>query len=257
MRDLSGTVALVTGGAQGMGRAICHKLAEYGAAVAVTDADLDGAKATSVELSGGQAFHYDVTSWDGAQRVVRDVEAALGPIGVLVNNAGVSRRVEFLELPEAEWDRVVTVNLKGVYNTCRAVLPGMVERRSGRVVNIASILGKTGEEGFAHYAASKFGVIGLTQTIAAEMAPYGITVNSVCPGIVDTPMWADLYQDALAQSDQFSSEDDVRAFVVSRIPLGRTQPAEDIAEMVAFLASDLGRNMTGGSYHVDGGMVPR
>jgi NAD(P)-dependent dehydrogenase (short-subunit alcohol dehydrogenase family) len=137
------------------------------------------------------------------------------------------------------------------------VLPGMVERRSGRVVNIASILGKTGEEGFAHYAASKFGVIGLTQTIAAEMAPYGITANTVCPGIVDTPMWADLYKDALAQSDMFSSEDDVRAFVVGRIPLGRTQPAEDIAEMVAFLASDLGRNMTGGSYHVDGGMVPR
>src|SRR5439155_22435523 len=161
------------------------------------------------------------------------------------------------DLPEAEWDRVVTVNLKGVFTTCRAVLPGMVERRSGRVVNIASILGKTGEQGFAHYSASKFGVIGLTQTIAAEMAAHGITVNSVCPGIVDTPMWADLYKDALAQSDQFSSEDDVRAFVVGRIPLGRTQPAEDIAEMVAVLASDLGRNMTGGSYHVDGGMVPR
>jgi NAD(P)-dependent dehydrogenase (short-subunit alcohol dehydrogenase family) len=257
MRDFSGTVALVTGGAQGMGRAICQKLAEYGASVAVTDADLDGAKATADELSAGLAFHYDVTSWDGARQVVRDVEGELGPIGVLVNNAGVSRRVVFLDLPEAEWDRVVAVNLKGVFNTCRAVLPGMVERRSGRVVNIASILGKTGEEGFAHYAASKFGVIGLTQTVAAEMAPYGITANAVCPGIVDTPMWADLYKDALAQSDMFSSEDDVRAFVVSRIPLGRTQPAEDIAEMVAFLASDLGRNMTGGSYHVDGGMVPR
>jgi NAD(P)-dependent dehydrogenase (short-subunit alcohol dehydrogenase family) len=258
MPDLSGTVALVTGGAQGMGRAISNKLAEYGASVAVTDADLDGAKATSDEIGPtSRAFRYDVTSWDGAQQVVGDVESELGPIGVLVNNAGVSRRVEFLDLPEAEWDRVVSVNLKGVYTTCRAVLPGMVERRSGRVVNIASILGKTGEQGFAHYSASKFGVIGLTQTIAAEMAPHGITVNSVCPGIVDTPMWADLYKDALAQSDEFSSEDEIRAFVLGRIPLGRTQPAEDIAEMVAFLASDLGRNMTGGSYHVDGGMVPR
>jgi meso-butanediol dehydrogenase / (S,S)-butanediol dehydrogenase / diacetyl reductase len=261
MPDLSGAVALVTGGAQGMGQAICETLAKYGASVAVTDANLDGARDASDALvaQGGtsRAFQYDVTSFDGAERVVREVEGALGPIGVLVNNAGVSRRVEFLALPEEEWDRIVAVNLKGVFNTCRAVLPGMAARRSGRVVNIASILGKMGEAGFAHYSASKFGVIGLTQAIAAEMAPLGVTANTVCPGIVDTPMWAELYKDALAQSDLFSSEEDVRAFVLSRIPLGRTQPPEDIAEMVAFLASDLGRNMTGGSYHVDGGMVPR
>ncbi|HWD54523.1 MAG TPA: SDR family NAD(P)-dependent oxidoreductase [Acidimicrobiales bacterium] len=261
MVNLSQSVALVTGGARGIGRAICAKLVEYGAAVAVTDSDSDGAKQTAAELTaaGGasQDFRYDVTSWADAHRVVEEVERELGPIGILVNNAGVSRRAPFLEISESEWDRILSVNLKGTFNTCRAVLPGMVARGAGRVVNISSILGKTGEEGFSHYAASKFGIIGLTQSVAAEMASHDITVNAVCPGIVDTPMWEDLYQDAMAQSDAFSSEEDVRAYVRSRIPLGRTQEPDDIAEMVAFLVSDHARNMTGGSYHVDGGMLPR
>jgi NAD(P)-dependent dehydrogenase (short-subunit alcohol dehydrogenase family) len=261
MPEFSGSVALVTGGARGMGQAICEKLSEYGASVAVTDADLAGATRAADQLVAqgrtAQAFELDVTSAEDARRVVVAVEDQLGPITVLVNNAGVSRRVEFLDLPESEWERTLSVNLTGVFNTCRAVLPGMAQRRAGRVVNISSILGKLGEAGFAHYSASKFGVIGLTQAIAAEMAPFGVTANTVLPGIVETPMWDALYEDAVAQSDLFSSEDDVRAFVLSRIPLGRTQTPEDIAEMVAFLASDLGRNMTGGSYHVDGGMVPR
>jgi len=261
MPEFSGAVALVTGGARGLGQAICEKLSAYGASVAVTDADLAGATRASDQLVAAgrtaRAYELDVTSAEDARRAVAAVEEELGPIAVLVNNAGISRRAEFLDLSESEWERTLSVNLTGVFNTCRAVLPGMAQRRSGSVVNISSILGKMGEAGFAHYSASKFGVIGLTQAIAAEMAPLGVTANTVLPGIVETPMWDALYEDAVAQSDLFSSEDDVRAFVLSRIPLGRTQAPEDIAEMVAFLASDLGRNMTGGSYHVDGGMVPR
>jgi meso-butanediol dehydrogenase/(S,S)-butanediol dehydrogenase/diacetyl reductase len=261
MQDLSGRVALVTGGARGIGEAISVKLAEYGATVAVTDANLDAAQAVADKIvtHGGrsQAVRFDVTSWQDAHTVVARVEADLGPIDILVNNAGLSRFVSFLDLDEAEWDRVLAVNLKGVFNSCRAVLPGMVARSRGRVINLASILAKVGEPNFAHYSASKFGVIGLTQSLAAEMAPHNITVNAVCPGIVDTPMWTDLYTQAIEGSDLWSSADEVRSWVTARIPLGRTQPPEDIAEMVAYLASDLARNMTGGSYHVDGGMVPR
>jgi NAD(P)-dependent dehydrogenase (short-subunit alcohol dehydrogenase family) len=259
--DLTGRVALVTGGARGIGEAISTKLSDYGATVAVSDTRLDAAQAVADKLAvqGGasKGYEFDVTKWQAALDVVAQVEADLGPIDILVNNAGVSSVVPFLVLDEAEWDRVLEINLKGTFVTCRAVLPGMVARKQGRVVNMSSILGKAGEANFAHYSASKFGVIGLSQSLAAEMAPHGITVNTVCPGIVDTPMWTDLYAAAIEGSDQFSSEQDVRDFVVSRIPLGRTQSPEDIAEMVVFLASDLARNMTGGSYHVDGGMQPR
>ena len=261
MPEFSGTVALVTGGAKGMGAAICDKLAAYGATVAVTDVDRDGARETSgrIEAAGGrsEAFPLDVTSYGEAQRVVDNVTGALGPIGILVNNAGVSSFAPFLSMTEDEFDRVIAINLKGVFNLCKAVLPGMVERTSGRVINMASILGKLGEPNFAHYASSKFAVVGFTQSLAVEMARYDITVNCVCPGIVETPMWTDLYRDALAGSDAWSTEDEIRAWVLERIPLHRTQEPEDVAEMVAFLASDLGRNMTGGSYHVDGGIVPR
>jgi NAD(P)-dependent dehydrogenase (short-subunit alcohol dehydrogenase family) len=261
MPQFSGTVALVTGGGRGMGAVICEKLAECGAVVAVTDASIDGARETSerINSAGGnsQAFHLDVTSYEKAESVVGQVTEALGPIGILVNNAGVSSFVPFLSLSEAEFDRILAINVKGVFNLCKSVLPGMVERMAGRVINMASILGKMGEPNFAHYASSKFAIVGLTQSLAAEMAQYDITVNSVCPGIVETPMWTDIYRDALAGSDMWSTEQEVRDWVLERIPLHRTQPPEDIAEMVAFLASDLGRNMTGGSYHVDGGMVPR
>jgi meso-butanediol dehydrogenase/(S,S)-butanediol dehydrogenase/diacetyl reductase len=261
MQNLTGKVALVTGGARGIGDTISTKLAEYGSVVAVSDLGLDGAQtvADKINAQGGKSrgYEFNVTDWDAAQDVVTQVENDLGPIAILVNNAGLSSVVPFLELEEDEWDRVLAVNLKGTFITCRAVLPRMVAHGHGRVVNMSSILGKSGEANFVHYSASKAGVIGLSQALAAEMAPHGITVNSVCPGIVDTPMWTDLYTEAVASSDRFSTEQDVRNFVLSRIPLGRTQTPEDIAEMVAYLVSDLARNMTGGSYHVDGGMQPR
>jgi meso-butanediol dehydrogenase / (S,S)-butanediol dehydrogenase / diacetyl reductase len=181
----------------------------------------------------------------------------LGGVDILVNNAGVSRLIQFLDIDEKEWDRLMNINLKGVFNTCRAILPGMVARgRGGRVINLGSILSKFGEENFSHYAASKFAVLGLTQAIASEMAHHNITANTVCPGIVYTPLWDGLFEQAVA-SKAFESEQSVRDFVGNRIPLRRPQTPEDIAEMVAFLASDRARNITGASFHVDGGMTPR
>jgi NAD(P)-dependent dehydrogenase (short-subunit alcohol dehydrogenase family) len=260
MPEFSEAVALVTGAGRGLGAAICEKLAEYGASVVATDASIDSARETRDRIVAGggtaHAFHLDVTSLEQAVSVVGDVEETVGPIQILVNNAGVSSFAPFLTLSEAEFDRIYAINVKGVFNLCKAVLPRMVERNGGRVINMASIVGKVGEANISHYASSKFAVIGFTQSLAAEMAQHNITVNSVCPGVVDTPLWTDLYRDAVA-AEIGSTEQEVRDWILEQIPLHRTQPPEDIAEMVAFLASRFGRNMTGGSYHVDGGMVPR
>lgn len=261
MSEFNNKVAVVTGGGRGIGAAICKRLAQGGAIVAVTDYDKASADSIAAALnSQGQraaAVQMDVTSSASVAKAVAEIEATLGPIEILVNNAGVSHFTAFLDMSEEEWDQVLTVNLKGVFLTCRAIVPGMAKRKSGRIVNMSSILGKMGEPNFVHYSASKFGVLGLTQSIAAEFAADNITANCVCPGIVETPLWNGLDEEAVAKSDAFASAADVREFVRSRIPLGRTQPVEDIAEMVAFLASDKARNMTGGSYHVDGGMAPR
>jgi NAD(P)-dependent dehydrogenase (short-subunit alcohol dehydrogenase family) len=261
MPDLNGKVALVTGAGRGMGTAIALKLAEYGASVAVTDADGQAADAVSAKLNElgftARPYRFDVTSWPQAQQVTSEVEGDFGRIDILVNNAGVSRFVAFLDIDEAEWDRVIDINLKGVFLSCRAVLPGMIQRRYGRVINIGSILSKMGEGNFSHYSASKFGVLGLTQAIASEVAPHDITANTVCPGIVFTPLWEDLFREVVEGANPYSNAEEVKDDIGRQIPLGRPQAPEDIAEMVAYLASDLARNMTGGSYHVDGGRVMR
>jgi meso-butanediol dehydrogenase / (S,S)-butanediol dehydrogenase / diacetyl reductase len=260
MSDFIGRVALITGAGRGMGAAIASKLAQEGAAVAVTDAQLSAAQGVADGLRArgfrAEALSFDVTNWNAAQTVVKETEARLGPVSVLVCNAGVSRSVPILDLEESEWDRVLGINLKGVYLSCRAVLPGMAARRYGRIVNMGSVLSKFGEASFSHYSASKFGVLGLTQAIAAEMAPFDITANTVCPGIVYTALWDGLFQDAVA-SEVFASDVEFREFLNTKIPLGRPQSPDDVAEMVAFLASDRARNITGASFHVDGGMQPR
>ena len=254
---LSGTVAIVTGGGNGIGKAIVRKLADEGALVAIADINLDAGKAAVEEViaAGGQAaaFQHDVTDWTSSFDLVAAVEQRLGPIGVLVNNAGVSRRVPFLEMDEAEWDRVLDINLKGQFLAARAVLPGMVDRRHGRIVNMSSVTGKKGFPNFSHYCASKFAVLGLTQSLAAEMAPYDVTVNAVCPGIVKTPLHEGILEQ-MASASNATVEAAWKDFV-GMIPSKRPQEPEDIANMVAYLASDLAKNMTGCSYHVDGGFV--
>lgn len=258
MGDFDGKVALVTGGGGGIGAAICSVLAAGGAKVAIIDRNLESAEQVAGRLAeqGLQAapFELNVTDAAAVASVVADVEARLGPINILVNNAGVSQFKALLDMSEEDWDRILTVNLKGTFLMCRAVLGGMKERGAGRIINIGSLLSKIGNENFSHYAASKFGVLGFTQSIAAEFASSNITANCVIPGLVWTPMWSG--PGGMAETF-FSSQEDAKDFHRSYTPLGRGQTPEDVAEMVAFLASEKGRNMTGGSYHVDGGAVPR
>jgi NAD(P)-dependent dehydrogenase (short-subunit alcohol dehydrogenase family) len=248
---LDGRVAVVTGAGSGIGRGIAAVLAREGAELVLTDLDESSAQAVA-DAFGGTALQHDVTSWDSCERVVARVLEGTGRIDVLVNNAGVSKSVPFHELDEAEWDRVHDVNAKGVFLCCRAVVPHMMERRSGRIVNVSSMVGKEAIPLFVHYCASKFAVIGLTQGLAKELAPFAVNVNAVCPGVVRTPLWEPLL-DQLSESKSISREQAWQEFV-DGIPLGRPQEPEDIGEVVAFLASDRARNMTGQGINVTGGM---
>jgi len=259
MPDLAGRIAVVTGGGSGIGAETCAVLAGYGAALAVCDIDEGAARAVAdgIEAEGGSArpVRHDVRALDSSRQMVATVERDLGPIDILVNNAGVSRRVPFLELDEAEWDRLMAINVKGVLFTTQAVLPGMIDRKSGRVINMSSVVGKEAYPGFLHYCTSKFAVIGMTQGLAKEFAGADITVNAVCPGIVQTPMH-DAVVAQMAEGAGVSVEQAWSDFVGS-VPLGRAQTARDVAEMVAFLASDKAGNITGSAFNVNGGMEMR
>jgi NAD(P)-dependent dehydrogenase (short-subunit alcohol dehydrogenase family) len=248
---LGGSVAVITGAGSGIGRGICRVLAREDATVVATDLDFDAARAVASEC-GGTAFAHDVTNWADSHAVIDEVIQAHGRIDVLVNNAGVSRSVPFHQLDEREWDRVLGVNAKGVFLTTHAVVPHMMERKSGSIITISSMVGKEAIPLFAHYCASKFAVIGLTQSLAKELAPYDIRVNAVCPGVVRTPLWEPLL-DQLSQTKGISRDEAWQEFV-DGIPLGRPQEPEDIGEAVAFLASDRARNMTGQGINVTGGM---
>jgi len=248
---LAGRVAVVTGAGSGIGRGIASVLAREGAELVLTDLDLAAAERVAAEL-GGRGLRHDVTSAADCAAVVTRTLDERGRIDVLVNNAGVSRSTPFTELDEAEWDRVLDVNAKGVFLTTRAVVPHMVERRSGSVISISSMVGKEGIPFFTHYCASKFAVIGFTQALAKELAPHGVRVNAVCPGVVRTPLWDPLLEQ-LARTKSISPEAAWQEFV-DGIPLGRPQDPEDIGEAVAFLASDRARNMTGQGVNVTGGM---
>jgi meso-butanediol dehydrogenase/(S,S)-butanediol dehydrogenase/diacetyl reductase len=244
-RDLDGRVAVVTGGARGIGRGIADALTARGAEVVVADLDPDRA-------GDEETARVDVTDESSVRELVREVIERRGQLDILVNNAGVSRSLPFVDIDEAEWDRVFDVNVKGVYLACRAVVPHMMQRRYGKIVNISSMVGKEAIPLFVHYSASKFAVLGLTQGLAKEMAPYDVNVNAVCPGVVRTPLWEPLL-DQLSATKGITRDEAFDEFV-SGIPLGRPQEPEDIGEVVAFLASDRARNMTGQGVNVTGGM---
>ena len=241
--DLTGRTALVTGSTRGIGRAIAATLTEAGARVAVVGRDPARAGEVAAEIGGGaQGFGADVGDPASVVALVHAVEAAFGQVDILVNNAGLTRDNLLFRIKDDDWDMVLDANLRGAFVAIRATARGMMKRRWGRIINIASIVGLTGNKGQANYAASKAGLIGLTKSVAKELGSRNILVNAIAPGFIETDMTAAMTPEA-------------RSSLSGQIPLERLGSPQDIAGMVAFLASDLASYITGQVLVVDGGMV--
>lgn len=254
-RLLTDRRALVTGAGSGIGRAIAVALAREGARVAVSDRDVERAQAVARDIGRGDpAFALDVTSASQTESVFAKAEEALGPLDLVVANAGVSTMRRVVDLTEEDWDFNMDVNAKGVFLTNReAVRRFLASGTPGAIVNTASLAGKTGVPLLAHYAASKFAVVGFTQSLAKEVAKDGIRVNAVCPGFVRTSMQdREIVWEAELRG---MTPDAVRDEYVSLTPLGRIEEAEDVADTVVYLASDLARFVTGESVNVTGGVL--
>ena len=242
-------VALVTGGARGIGRAIAAELAANGHTVAVADLLDDQAAETATQLGHNSiAVHLDVTDTTSVDAAISDVEARLGPIEILVNNAGWDELNPFLETDETFWDKVLEINFKGCMRTCRRVVPTMVERGYGRVVNIGSDAARVGSSLEAPYAGAKGAVVAFTKTLAREVARHGITANVVCPGPTETPM----LEQMLATGGESSK---VLEAMRRAVPMRRLGKPEDIAAAVAFLASERAGFITGQTLSVSGGLT--
>ncbi|MCK5434134.1 MAG: 3-oxoacyl-[acyl-carrier-protein] reductase [Dehalococcoidales bacterium] len=245
--NLSNRVAIVTGGGRGIGRTIALKLAEVGATVVVNDigeASPVGSVAEEIKAMGGQSLAVlaDVSSSSDVARLVEETIAAYGKVDILVNNAGIARDQLIIRMSDEDWDRVLSVNLKGAFLCARAVLRHMIKQRWGRIISIASIVGLVGNPGQANYASAKAGIIGFTRTVAKEVAARGITANAIAPGFIDTEMTQRL-------------EEDWKQQLKKQIPLGYFGSPCDVAEAVAFLASEEARYITGQVLSVDGGMA--
>jgi len=241
--DLSGKVALVTGSTRGIGRAIAETLAGAGARVAVVGRDLERAQVAAAEIGhDAKGFACDVSETAQVTALVSDVEAAFGTLDILVNNAGLTKDNLIMRLKDEDWDAVIDANLRGAFACIRAASRGMMKRRSGRIINISSVVGVIGNRGQSNYAASKAGLIGLTKSVAKELASRNILCNAVAPGFIATDMTAAL-------------GDDQRTALEGQIPLERLGSPADIASAVAFLASDHASYITGQVLVVDGGMV--
>ncbi len=246
MKLLEGKVALITGAARGIGKAIALKFAAEGAAVAFTDLVIDeNGLATQNEIAalGVQAKGYASNAADFAdtERVVAEVKNDFGHIDILVNNAGITKDGLMLRMTEAQWDAVITVNLKSAFNFIHACLPIMMRQRGGSIINMASVVGVHGNAGQANYASSKAGLIALAKSVAQEMGPKGIRANAIAPGFIETAMTAQL-------------PESVRAEWMTKIPARRGGKPEDIADVATFLACDMSSYVTGQVIQVDGGM---
>jgi 3-oxoacyl-[acyl-carrier protein] reductase len=242
--ELKGKTALVTGGSRGIGLAIARSLAEGGAAVAVVARDESRAQEAAASLpgEGHRGYAADVGSSASVDPLVKRVEEEMGGIDILVNNAGVTRDNVLMRLKDEDWDAVVDTNLRGAFNLIRAASRGMMKRRSGRIVNITSVVGLTGNKGQANYAASKAGLVGLTKSVARELASRGVLVNALAPGYIETDMTSEL-------------PEAVREALLGQIALGRLGRPEDVAGVVRFLAGPAAAYITGQVLVVDGGMV--
>lgn len=241
-------VAIVTGGNGGIGKAIALKLAEEGAKVAIMGTNVDTGALTVSEIKqsypSSQVVFYqvDVSQTNVVDEVIKKIIEDFGKVDILVNNAGVTADQLLMKMSEEEWDRVLAVNLKSCYNTCRAVVRSMMKAKKGKIINISSVVGLTGNAGQANYAASKAGMIGFSKALAKELAPRNILVNCIAPGFIQTKM-----TEALSESQKEA--------IVKDIPLGRMGETVEIAYAVWFLASPLSNYMTGQVMTIDGGMV--
>jgi 3-oxoacyl-[acyl-carrier protein] reductase len=245
MVSVQGRIALVTGASQGIGRACALELASAGATVALA-ARNEGKLAEAVkeiEAAGGQAaaFALDIASEESIKSAAKEVLARFGKVEILVNNAGITRDGLMLRMKRADWDQILTTNLTGAFLLTQSVLSPMLKNRWGRIIQISSVVGRTGQAGQVNYAASKAGLIGMTRAMAREVASRGITVNAVAPGYIETPMTAAL-------------NDEQRTAMMAQIPLGRPGTDRDVAQAVVFLASDAAAYITGHVLDVNGGM---
>jgi len=251
MTRFDGKSAIITGGAGGIGSATCRRFAAEGARVAVFDRDEPGAQkvAREIEAAGGkaQAFACDIADRPSVDAAVAASESALGPAAILVNNAGFDIFKPFLETEPSEWERLIAINLRGPLHMHHAVLPGMVERRYGRVVNVASDAARVGSTGEAVYAACKSAMLGFSKTLAREHARHGITLNVVCPGPTSTNLFADFLKGA-------SNPDKLMEAFRRSIPLGRIGAPDDLPGTIAFFASDDAAYVTGQVISVSGGL---
>ena len=240
--DLTGRTALVTGSTRGIGRAIAESLSSAGANVAVVGRDRGKAEEAAAALKNARGFSCDVGDPASVVALVEEVEKSFGAVDILVNNAGITRDNLLMRLKDDDWDAVLDANLRGAFVAMRAATRGMMKRRWGRVINIASVVGLIGNKGQSNYAASKAGLIGLTKSVAKELASRNILANVVAPGFIDTDMTAAMTPDA-------------RATLSQQIPLERLGTPADIAGTVTFLASEYAGYITGQVFVVDGGMV--
>jgi len=240
---LQGEIALVTGASRGIGAAIADELAALGATVVGTATSESGAAAIGERLAaaGGHGRKLDVTDGVAVEALVEDIAKQFGPIGILVNNAGITRDNLLMRMKDEDWQAILDTNLSSVYRTCKAAVRGMMKARKGRIINIASVIGVTGNAGQANYAAAKAGIIAFSKSLAREVGSRGVTVNVVAPGFIDTDMTRGLPEDA-------------KQAMLGQIALGRLGEPADIARAVAFLAGPSAAYITGETLHVNGGM---
>jgi 3-oxoacyl-[acyl-carrier protein] reductase len=242
---LAGKVALVTGSAQGIGKAIAVAMAKEGANIVISDINIDLAKATAAEIEKmgvkTLALQFNVADLSQTEAAIKSISETFGKLDILVNNAGITRDGLLLRMKKEDWDLVISVNLTGVFNLCKVVTPVMMKARSGKIINISSIVGEMGNAGQMNYSASKAGVIGMTKTLAKEVGSRNIQVNAIAPGFIDTDMTKKL-------------SDEVKNAMMAQIPLGKLGQPEDVAAAAVFLASPDADYVTGQVLSVNGGM---